>query len=401
MGGLSPCAKMCQLEIRPRVSYNGFMDETAKTLLELIKVSQFGGEFTVPEGCDLDALYKEASLQSVLGLVSPYVPSPRGKWEEASYRHTANYVRYCYAEEQLINVMDDIPFVILKGNAAAVYYKTPSERSMGDIDFQVLPSDFDRVKDLLIESGYQLTQESEDYTRHIGLSRDGFSFELHRRFSHDIDLEDLVVPGIEDRVTGDVDSHSFPMLPPLANGIVLLDHMRSHLQSGLGLRQVIDWMLYVNAELDDSFWNDSFGTVAKDKGLATLAVVTTRMCQKYLGLPADITWCSSASDALCDELMENLLSSGNFGRKHGTGSKVETVTTAFKTEGVFRRLQRAGKHNWKLYKKHHWLLPFCWIYQAFRYLKQGLFSGRGASGLRSDAARGKDRYELLKKLEIF
>ena len=401
MGGLSPCAKMCQLEIRPRVSYNGSMDETAKTLLELIKVSQFGGEAVLPSDCDWDAVYDEAAAQSVQGLAAPFVPSDSPKWKEASYRHTANYVRYCYAEDRLLEAMGDIPFVVLKGNAAAVYYKAPSSRSMGDIDFQVLPSDFDRARQTLLDAGYEITSEGEDYTRHIGLKKDGVSFELHRRFSHDIDLEDLVVPGIESRVTGEVEGHFFPMLPKVANGIVLLDHMRSHLQSGLGLRQVIDWMMYVNAELDDAFWSESFGSVASDKGLATLAMVTTRMCQKYLGLPADITWCSSASDALCDELMENLLSSGNFGRKHGTGSKVETVTTAFKTEGVFRRLQRAGKHNWSLYKKHRWLLPFCWIYQAFRYLRQGLSSGRGASGLRSDAERGKDRYELLKKLEIF
>ena len=43
--------------------------------------------------------------------------------------------------------------------------------------------------------------------------------------------------------------------------------MRNHLKSGLGLRQVIDWMMYVNKELDDDFWENGFGTAAVDASM--------------------------------------------------------------------------------------------------------------------------------------
>lgn len=52
--------------------------------------------------------------------------------------------------------------------------------------------------------------------------------------------------------------------------------MRNHLKSGLGLRQVIDWMMYVNKELDDDFWENGFGTAAVDASMDKLAVTVTR-----------------------------------------------------------------------------------------------------------------------------
>ena len=201
-------------------------------------------------------------------------------------------------------------------------------------------------------------------------------------------------------IIASIEGHEFPMLSPLANGLVLLDHMRRHLKSGLGLRQVIDWMMYVYHNLDDEFWNSSFRTIAEDKGMDKLAITATRMCQIYLGLPETITWCKSADEKTCEQLMECLLVSGNFGRKNGQGNLVETVSTFIKQEGLFKWLQYAGEHNWETYHKHHWLKPLCWFYQIFRYAKQGFKTGRNKKQLKADLDRSKDRYDLLKKLNI-
>ena len=381
----------------------------ASPLFDYIRVSQFGGELssTSSEVVLHGDLYAAAKEQAVMGMVAPLVPAEAqkadGRWREFLYRQVANYARYMHAQDALCALMNGagIPFVILKGSAAATYYRNPSERTMGDIDFQVLPDDFERTRTLLLEGGYVLDSTSEEHERHIAFDKDGVHFELHRKFSHEeMDLEDYIVPGISAFETKEIDGHAFPMLPKLPNGLVLLDHMKSHLRAGLGLRQVVDWMMYVHAELDDRFWNDEFGAVAKSKGLDTLAKVTTRACQIYLGLNQSISWCREANEETCRMLMDNLLTSGNFGRKQGSGNTVEAVTTAFRREGVFRRLQRAGEYNWKAYKKHHWLKPFCWFYQIFRYIKQGLKSGRSRKQIKGDLERSKERYELLKRLGI-
>ena len=92
--------------------------------------------------------------------------------------------------------------------------------------------------------------------------------------------------------------------------------------------------------------------------------------------------------------------SGNFGRKNGQGSSIEKVSTSMKRKGLFHWLQHAGEHNWKAYHKHHWLKPFCWFYQIFRYAKQGIKTGRSSKQIKGDLDRSKERYELLKNLNI-
>ena len=356
---------------------------TEQALLNLISGSIWKDE----RPTDIPAeIVSEAQHQAVAELIQP-----------ASYQQIAYYIRYTHEEQELIQLLEGhgIPLVILKGAAAAVYYPIPSRRSFGDIDFLVLPERFMDTVKLLEENGYI---RGEDNERHIAYRKGGIHFELHRRYSHeDIDIERYVLDGLEHRVTGRIDQHEFPMLPPLANGLVLLDHMRSHLKTGLGLRQVIDWMMYCHKELNDGFWQDSFRFAAEEAKLTTLAITATALCQKYLGLTSDITWCCDADEALVDELLNNLLMSGNFGRKQGLGNGVEKVTTAFRREGLFRRLQRAGEHNWKAYHRNHRLRPWCWLYQIFRYMRQGI--GR-IRYVRADIARGNERYELLKKLGI-
>ena len=190
------------------------------------------------------------------------------------------------------------------------------------------------------------------------------------------------------------------MLPKLSNGLVLLDHLRHHLKDGLGLRQVLDWMMYVNRELDDEFWEKEFGPVAKEKGLDTLAVTVTRMCQIRLGLPETVTWCSDANEELCEELLANLFSSGNFGRKRMEGTAVESVASLIRRQGFFRYLQAGGERNWTAFRRHPALKPFCWLYQLFRITFRGLKTGRGTK-MTEDIRRSRERVDLLKKLGVY
>ena len=369
----------------------------------------------VPDGLDWDKLYKETFSQSVLcmawtcfdelpELKNALPEEVRARWKEAENRQLVNYIRYMHAQAELTALMreKEIPFAVLKGLAAAINYRDPSKRAMGDIDFIVPQELFEKTREILLEAGYRLTSEEPDYTRHIAFDRFGVHFELHHHFSHeDRDVERFVIDGIENACNVAVDGTEFSMLPPLGNGIVLLDHMKNHLKSGLGLRQVIDWMMYVSSELNDSFWEAEFRSAAEEARLVKLAKVVTKMCLKYMGLPADnISWCDDADDRLCDDLIENLLVSGNFGRRNGEGNKIENVTASIRREGLFRRLQSAGESNWKAYKKHKWLKPFCWVYQSGRYARQGFKAKRSGTQLKDDLKRAEKRNKLLRELEI-
>lgn len=383
------------------------LDVSKIVLLELIKKSQFGGAIEFPiENCDWDLVYSEAQNQTVLGIIAPEVPvvvrESDEKWQKIQDQLFAFNLRYFYAENELTKLLDDadIPFVILKGVSAAIYYSHPERRSMGDIDFIVPQDCLEKTQKLLVDNQYVL-EKQHTYKRHIGYIKNGISFELHHHYSHDgFDIEDYLIEGIKNRVYEKIDYIEFSMLPKLSNGLLLLDHLRHHLRSGLGLRQVIDWMMYVYRILDDSFWNTEFEYVAQEKGLVTFAKTVTRMCQIYLGLPNTFTWCMDADLAVCDLLLESLFISGNFGRKNGQGRSIEMASVNIKKRGLFRYLQLAGEHNWKAYHKHHYLKPFCWFYQIFHLVWQGIKTGRNRKQLRNDFERSHDRYELLKKLGI-
>lgn len=377
------------------------MNQTEQILLQAIQKSLWNTDITFPENTDWNAVLKEAEDQAILGVVIGTAPIEMQKeWKSRSSAGMAHFVRILHYQSELDKLLkeQEVPYVILKGTAAAVYYPNPASRSMGDIDFIVPSNQFDRTKSVLIEKGY-LVEDNPNYPRHIDVSKDGVSFEMHRFFSEmGIDIERYITDGLSAAETSSIYGCSFQILPSTANGLVLLAHLAFHLKTGLGLRQVIDWMMFVNQELNDDAWDCLFREAAEETGLDVIAITFTRLCQKYLGLSQQITWCKDADEVLCDQLMESFLSSGNFGAKRGTGRKVENTITNLKKDGL-RYLQEAGEFNWKAYHKHKWLKPIAWLYQICRYTKQGFQVKRGAK-LKEDIARGNQRNELLKQLKL-
>ena len=379
------------------------MNQTEQVLLQAIQKSLWNTDVLFPKDTDWNAVLQEAEDQAVLGIVIDVAPADfQEKWKGRAGSGMAHFVRILHYQEQLYKLLKEngIPMVILKGTAAAIYYSNPLQRAMGDIDFLIPPEYFNPTKELLRQNEYTVEDDHPLYSRHIRVQKDGISFEQHRFFSSEgVEIEDYILDGLQKVENQYIYGIEFPMLPKLANGMVLLGHLAHHLSAGLGLRQVIDWMMYVERELSDSFWADTFGAAAKNASLDTLAVVVTKLCQEYLGLSKEIRWCEGADPDLCSELMDSLLSSGNFNRKRGSGFAIETVRTNISRKGLFRNLQSAGEYNWKAYHKHRWLKPFAWLYQIGRYSVKGFQAKRGGQ-LREDLARGKQRSQLLEKLRI-
>lgn len=301
----------------------------------------------------------------------------------------------------------DIPVVVLKGSAAAISYAHPENRCMGDIDLLVLPENFEKAYDTLLGAGCRLINPSSNFPRHIGMfTPDGVEIELHRYFSSSDNneqnavLDEMLFLAIPRRVSTELCGYPVSMLPPLENGIVLLGHINQHLPDGLGLRQIIDWMIYVEKYLNDDMWNNGFAEAAEQIGMKRLAIITTAMCQKYLGLSKDIHWC--AYEPVCDELMEYILSRGNFGRKENS-FKRSTVSVLRKFQNPFHGLATAQKHgliNWNAAQKHRWLRPFAWCYQLLRWFRKGLKGGITPNKLSDATASAKEDVALMEKFGV-
>ena len=260
----------------------------------------------------------------------------RQTWKMTNYQQIAYNVNYSRLQAQLPIT---VPFVILKGTAAAKYYPDPRLRNMGDIDIMPRREDFDTAYRQFLEQGYQI---EKNFERETGFVKDGVMVELHRSFAKLNDpayaayLDDLIIANINE-------THE---LPDAVNGLVLLEHISQHLANGLGLRQIIDWMLFVDQCLPDAAW-PAFETLTEKIGLKTLAVVTTRMCEMYLGLP-DRAWCAGADEGICRQLMDYVLESGNFGSKRVDDQSVSENVFVYARNPIatFKLLQK--KRNEKL-----------------------------------------------------
>lgn len=302
---------------------------------------------------------------------------------------------------QLLKV-NEIPYVIMKGVAAAKYYPQPWLRTMGDVDLIVPPSWFEQTKQLLIRHEFKAKDEDHEGSRHVAFSHNGVHYELHRYFSTTDDetgkkLDGLVYEGIENGVEAKIMDYSFRVLPEKINGIVLLSHIRQHLRSGLGLRQMIDWFMYVKNELHDEQWPD-FNILTDQVGMTKLAKVVTRIGQLYFGLDDSITWCNDVDKEVCEDLLDHIFRSGNFGHKDIGNSNAVFAMTRLR-QHFFRTLQDNGERNWKLLKKHAWLRPFAWLYQLCRYIRVGLSNKQIRAKVGEDRERSKELAELMTKLE--
>lgn len=383
------------------------MTNTFDLLFALLKASLWGTEtYPLPSQpeADWEAVYTELRHHTIQNLpVDALVsadPAHAARYRQTALRGVTHWYRLMQVQQTLCRLLQekDIPCAVLKGAAADHSYPQPEHRSMGDIDLIVRPEDFDRAKTLLLESGEYIGENR----RHIELRCSGILVELHRSFSTFNDpeknrlLDDLIFASIPRVQWHTLEGFSFPMLPVEVNGLVLLEHINVHMESGLGLRQIIDWMLFADRYLTDPVWHTDYLPLVRQLGLEDLAATVTRMCQLYLGLRENLTWCHAADDALCADLMSHILQQGNFGRKlpRGYNRTVNLLSTAKKGPALLRSLQRRGCINWGLLKKLPWLKPFAWLYQLCRYLRRGLQLQHPIRHLRS-ALKEEHRQDIL------
>lgn len=356
----------------------------------------------------LPEVLSELQAQAVSSLVAKNVSSMDLSFEDknkyiqilASCLRTYNNI--ALEQNKVLNSLRDadINVVVLKGTSATRYYSNPECRTMGDIDILVSPEDFDRAYSVIDSLGFVPEQE-EFFKRHIGFhNADGLEIELHRHFSSVGTKEQQDY--LDKRLFAALPNSEDFVLPEVENGLVLIGHVAQHLRSGLGLRQLVDWLMYAEANLTDKFWSEEFSIPVKKCGFEKLAKVSTAVCRKYLGLSLDISWCDDVDDSLIDSFVEYIMDQGNFGRKHKSAERDSvTVLNYFRNPvALFKYLQAGGKTHWKLARTNKFFGCFAWIYQIGRIIKMGFTRKVGVKNLKRIHDESKDIVKLMSELEI-
>lgn len=331
-------------------------------VFELIKLALWGeGNPTVDS-----STYEEMKSQAIAALPAPVLSSlnlPQElikEWRKTIYQQIVYYENYIHIQKQL---PIDVPYVILKGSSAAQYYPHPEYRAMGDIDIITRREDYEFSCEELLNNVWHETTSGVDLERgrHRSFERNGIIVEVHAFFSSMNDVkkaeafDELIIRNI-------TEGH---ILPDLINGLVLIEHINQHMEEGIGLRQIVDWMMFVNQCLTDDKWTE-FESIATQTGLKELTIVTTRMCELFLGLPSH-KWCMNADEKLCRDLMNYIMKCGDFGRKKNQKDTLY-VSRLYQLRHpimVIKDLQHKGCQNPSIAKSRI-LKPFAWIIEGYQ-----------------------------------
>lgn len=360
-----------------------------------------------------EKVYTELQNQAVLGITADaallHNEIPEAIKQEWKKQRTLCVAKYCYMAMKQREVCDilqeaNIPVAVMKGMAAAIYYPVPETRAMGDIDLIVLPTVYNAAVKLLKDNGYKASGgDINDY--HTALNKGDVIIELHRSPGivkdriYGENVRKYVLSGINNIEECKMGPFRFPILPVKQNGMELIWHIRQHLYNGLGIRQIIDWMMFVVKNLDDNHYQDYREDLEKC-GLNNLAIHVTRMCQKYLGLQKEtITWCRDADDKVCDDLMMFVLEQGNFGRKKETEDKMVKVLSGYTSlMMLLEKFQAIGEKEWSLARKYPRFKFLAWIYGGGKIVGNSFLQSKNISKTIQDYKIARRRRKMFKKL---
>lgn len=394
-------------------------ERETQVLLSLLACEFFDGELPNAIDVDWEKLLKAANDHVITALLYSGIKRLKGVPEQIVSRVRSAAISSAMQSEHMLQIQQEviaaldneqILCAVLKGTSVACCYPHPELRIPGDIDLLVGSANLDAACCKLKDIGFM---EDHDTKMHAGLRRSDTEVELHRMSSVFPDTEkgvwtaaymDQALQYVRQETLTDWE---FPVLSKSYQLISLLAHMSCHMgSSGIGLRQLCDWAVTVHRLRGDIVQEDV--ELLERCGLLRYAGIMTRICEKYLGLPA----CAQFGDApeeLVDAVMEDILAVGNFHAQQGkrTMSAVMMNRQENLNQGkswvvvnYIHYVCRRVKQSYSWAKSPLWIPLFC-VYFPAQWLVR-VFTGRRKMVSISEAIQtAKSRERLLQKMELY
>ena len=397
------------------------MDDSQQSLLTLLSHALFGKAF--PAGnLDVTSILEEARLHAVLPIVYFSLRDRAGtsaeldENQELLYRVLSNNFQVEHDHEILHEWMTEagIPYVILKGCASAAYYPVPIYRTMGDVDFLVPESSLEDAGKALEKKG--LSPWKEKHISHIVFRKGRMHLEMHFQLAGMPEgLPGKLIREYFQDVFSCAELHTTgngQMLVPSAfhHGLVLLLHTCHHLTGeGIGLRHLCDWAVFENSFSEEEF-RELFESRLRQVGLWRFAQILTQMSIRYLGAEPR-KWAElEESDELLEALMQDILSSGNFGTKDRNRSQQAYLISSRGKNGVGKTnsltqfvcsMNNVVYTRWKFARKWKVVLPVGWCIFGGRHLFRILTGKRKTVHFKELVSGADARRNLYSQLKVY
>ena len=396
------------------------MTNEQKVLLKLVGSALNGKtiEKTDFESVDWLSVAVESDIQAVLpiafdaaSLLKQNISSEVYKlWSDRAVAYLVKNAMVQRSQTDLVKLLDDAgyPYAILKGEASAGYYPRPELRTLGDVDFVIDVEQNEVIKKLLCDNGY--TSFLEDHECHIVFKKPNSHLEMHREISgipHG-EIGEKVREFTKDILNKREKKDGFYAPEHSHHGLILLLHTQHHLLGeGIGLRHLCDWAAFVNATQKEPFWQEKLLPFLNEIGLLTLAKTLTKTSAVAFELACP-EW-ADADETLCLELIADVFSGGNFGRKEGirslSGALISNRGKDPMKSGKWSRLYKVFSDSVKtghpITKKYPILYPIYAVYKAIRFFVLCLLGKkRSLTEISRDIDKRKSIYQRLKIFEV-
>lgn len=396
------------------------LNDTQKALLTLLAQALWGNGGALVEA-DWEQVEELAKDQGVLPMLyrgamkyKDIIPAERIRiWRGAMYAAVLQNDHVNQAQSEILDWLaaKGIRAAILKGASVARYYTPSDMRYLGDIDILIDQSELDRTSEVLKEHGYRLNEHDHDF--HVSFVRGDVTLELHYKASVVPNRKGGQVAGkimdqfLDDATMVSMNDISFPALSEKHQALMLLMHMERHvIESGIGLRQLCDWAVFLSAQekpLDD------FVYMFRECGLLTFAKAVTKACVLYLGMQGKCAaWCLSSVESLVDALMADVFRSGNMGKADRQGESELFVGRSMLNnenqnaiKSLIQNLNRLAYRHFPITMRCKWLLPVFWFYLPMRYILRSLLGLRKKKSVFRALKQSNKRFELHKRLHLY
>lgn len=395
------------------------MTDYQATLLQLLSKELFNKSVDLL-GANLDDVLKEARMQAVEQCAFNAIDKnlltqdELNKWKQASYNDIAQNIRVFHNHNLLHKWMseNEIPYVILKGVASAYYYPNPVYRSMGDVDFLVNKEDIQKAGSVL--ENQNLKPWDEEHISHIVYRDTGKHYEMHFNLAGtpNGDAGDLVREYtsdiFENAETKKILGNEVVLPSKFHHGLILLLHNCHHLTGeGIGLRHLCDWAVFENS-LSDAEFRKLFELKLKKLGLWHFAQILTRVSVKYLGAE-EKSW-AECDDRIVDDLIEDILVGGNFGKKDHNRSIQQMLISNRGKDGVghisiIKQFIISSNelifHYWPSARKNKILIPIGWLCFGGRRVFREMTGKRKKTNINKMVDGAAKRRELYKQFHLY
>ena len=391
------------------------MDNSERIIIDILKVGIAKEPLIIDwDDIDLEEVHHELGMQAISPMAFKWLDQSvitdqklRGSWIDEILITIYSWNAMLHEQDKLVNLLNrsGFKFVIMKGFANAALYPKPELRMSGDIDFLVEWDKYEEVYKLLLQNGYELVGEKDDKKHHVALKKNSIMYELHRQPGGTRRKQwwqvDFFQKGLQQAECITLKGYTFPTFSVLHNGIMLLVHTRAHFASGIGLRHLLDWLMYADKYLTDEFWNTEMKPIAEKFKVDELAAAMSRCGQLYFGLLQGRSWCDYIDDIFCENIITYMLKQGDFGKKAiFSDAQVKVIAESEGLGELFRRINRSAEYSMPIIKKYPILRPIGWIYQVGRYAHNATTKNHSMEDFKKDIAEGNERREFLDRLEV-